>query len=147
MEQWEVQRCAGVCAGTDRKLEPGEEYYAALIDRQTHFERQDYCREYWQQQQPEVFSYWITRIPLPNQKKKMFIDDDMLVNQKWPKFDEELAKEKQVELAVQINGKIKDRIVVSADSTEDEIKTQALASAKVSAAMAGKEPKKVIVLP
>jgi hypothetical protein len=80
MEQWEVQRCAGVCAGTDRKLEPGEEYYAALIDRQTHFERQDYCREYWQQQQPEVFSYWITRIPLPNQKKKLFVDDGVLIN-------------------------------------------------------------------
>ena len=43
-------------------------------------------------------------------------------------------------------GKIKDRIVVAADASEEEIKQKALASEKVMAAMAGKEPKKVIVI-
>lgn len=88
MEQWEIQRTAGVCAGTGRRLEPGEEYVAALLDRKTHFERVDYSREFWQANPPEVYSFWRTRIPLPAQKKKMFVDDGVLVN-----FFERLAGE------------------------------------------------------
>ena len=80
MEQWEVQRSNGQCEGTGKKLEPGEEYYAALVDNVSSFERYDYCLEYWQEQQPKVFSYWKTRMPLPNQKKKMFVDDSVLIN-------------------------------------------------------------------
>ena len=80
MEQWEIQRSEGLCKGTGRKMEPGEEYYAALVDNKTCFERIDFCLEYWQDQQPEVFSFWKTRMPLPNQKKKLFVDDSVLIN-------------------------------------------------------------------
>ena len=90
MEQWEVQRTEGVCAGTNRKLEPGEEYYAALIDKETFFERRDYSCDYWEQHQPEVFSFWKTKIPEPSQKKKLFVDDNVLVN-----LFERLAEEKE----------------------------------------------------
>ena len=69
-----------------------------------------------------------------------------LAYEPWPEYDAELVKEKEVELAVQVMGKIKDRIVVAADASEEEIKQKALASEKVMAAMAGKEPKKVIVI-
>ncbi len=71
---------------------------------------------------------------------------DTLAYESWPEYDSELVKEKEVELAVQVNGKIKDRIVVAADADEEQIKQQALANEKVAAAMAGKEPKKVIVI-
>ncbi len=71
---------------------------------------------------------------------------DSLAYEAWPEYDKELIKEKEIELAVQVKGKIKDRIVVSADSTEEQIKQQALASEKVIAAIAGKEPKKIIVI-
>jgi len=47
---------------------------------------------------------------------------------------------------VQVNGKIKDRIVVAAEADEEQIKQKALGSKKVIAAMAGKEPKKIIVV-
>jgi len=90
MEQWEIQRSEGVCAGTGKKMEPGQEYYAALIDQQTHFERRDYCCEYWQEQQPKVFSFWKTRMPSPTQKKNIFVDDSVLIN-----FFERLAEEKE----------------------------------------------------
>ena len=69
-----------------------------------------------------------------------------LAYEPWPKFDVELTKEKQVEIAVQVLGKIKDKIVVSADATEAEIEKAALASEKIQAALAGKTPKKVIVI-
>jgi leucyl-tRNA synthetase len=64
----------------------------------------------------------------------------------WPKFDVELTKEKEVEIAVQVLGKIKDKIVVSAEATEAEMEKLALSSEKVQAALSGKTPKKVIVI-
>ena len=71
---------------------------------------------------------------------------ESLAYEPWPKYDKELIKEKEIELAVQVNGKIKDRIVVAADADEEQIKQKALASEKVKKAMAGKEPKKIIVI-
>jgi len=71
---------------------------------------------------------------------------ESLAYESWPKYDKELIKEKQVELAVQVKGKIKDRIVVSADADEEQIKQKALSRDKVIAAMAGKEAKKIIVI-
>jgi leucyl-tRNA synthetase len=65
--------------------------------------------------------------------------------QKWPEVDEAAAKEDTIELPVQINGKVRDHIIVAADASEEEIKSTALASAAVQKYLAGKEPKKVIV--
>ncbi len=64
----------------------------------------------------------------------------------WPKYDEQLAKEKEIELAVQVNGRIKDRIVVPADADEQVIRDKALSNGRVATALAGKQPKKVIVI-
>ncbi|MGD9110101.1 MAG: class I tRNA ligase family protein, partial [Phycisphaerales bacterium] len=69
-----------------------------------------------------------------------------LAYESWPEYDKTLIKEKEVELAVQVNGKIKDRIVVLADSDEQYIKERALSNEKVTAALGGKEPKKVVVI-
>ena len=67
-----------------------------------------------------------------------------LAYEPWPGYDEELVKEKEVELPVQVNGKIRDRIIVPADSSCEYVQTQALLSASVRAALDGKEPKNVI---
>jgi leucyl-tRNA synthetase len=69
-----------------------------------------------------------------------------LAYESWPAYDRQLVKEKELELAVQVNGKIKDRIVVSAEADEEQIKQRALSSEKVIAALAGKEPGKIIVV-
>ena len=71
---------------------------------------------------------------------------ESLVYESWPKYDKELIKEKEIELAVQVNGKIKDRIVVFADADEEQIKQKALSSEKVIKVMAGKKAKKIIVI-
>ncbi|MDT8303139.1 MAG: leucine--tRNA ligase, partial [Sedimentisphaerales bacterium] len=71
---------------------------------------------------------------------------DSLAYEQWPEYDKNLIKEKEIELAVQVRGKIKDRIVVSAEADEEQIKQKALASEKVVAALAGKQPKKIIVI-
>ena len=60
----------------------------------------------------------------------------------WPAFDPELAKADEVELAVQVNGKVKAKITVAADAAEDEVKAKAQEA--VSRAIEGKELKKVV---
>jgi leucyl-tRNA synthetase len=69
-----------------------------------------------------------------------------LAYESWPAYDRQLVKEKELELAVQVNGKIKDRIVVPAEADEEQIRQKALSSKKVIAAVAGKEPRKIIVV-
>jgi leucyl-tRNA synthetase len=67
--------------------------------------------------------------------------------QSWPVFDEELARVEEVMMVVQINGKVRDTIAVSAEITEDQMLAAALASAKIQAHIDGKEPSKVITRP
>ena len=69
-----------------------------------------------------------------------------LLRQPWPKYDPTLAKEDEVEMAVQVNGKIRARITVPADADETRIRDVALADPKVQAAIAGKEIVKVLVV-
>ena len=71
---------------------------------------------------------------------------DTLAYEPWPQYDPELIKEKQVELAVQVNGKVRARIVVAADADEEQIRRKALSSEKVAAAMGGREARKIIVI-
>jgi len=71
---------------------------------------------------------------------------ESLAHEPWPEFAEALTQEKEIELAVQVNGKIKERIVVAADADEAMIKARALDSEKVVEALAGRTPRKVIVI-
>ncbi len=67
--------------------------------------------------------------------------------QSWPVADEEAAAEDEITLIVQINGKLRDRIVVPVDISKEDAKAMALASDKVAKYLEGKEPRKVIVVP
>jgi leucyl-tRNA synthetase len=69
-----------------------------------------------------------------------------LLRAPWPKYDPELAKEEKVEIAVQVNGKIKARITVSADADDTTVSNAALADEKVQSAIAGKQVMKVLVV-
>ncbi|MBK9049463.1 MAG: leucine--tRNA ligase [Chloroflexi bacterium] len=66
--------------------------------------------------------------------------------QPWPTWDEEIAREEEMTVVVQVNGKVRDRFEMAADTAEEEIKAAALASEKVRAWFEGKEPRKVIVV-
>ncbi|MBE6464100.1 MAG: leucine--tRNA ligase [Eggerthellaceae bacterium] len=65
--------------------------------------------------------------------------------QAWPEFDPELAKADEVELAVQLNGKVKAKIMVATDEAEDAVKQTALDA--IAAQLEGKDVKKVVVVP
>jgi leucyl-tRNA synthetase len=68
-------------------------------------------------------------------------------NQAWPEYDPEKAKEEEITLVVQVNGKVRDRIVVPADIGEEQAKAIALGSEVVQRHLGDKEPRKVIVVP
>jgi leucyl-tRNA synthetase len=70
-----------------------------------------------------------------------------LLKAPWPKYDAALAAEDEIEIPVQVNGKLRGLVVVPAAATEDQIKQAALADGKVKAAIAGKQTVKVIVVP
>ena len=68
-------------------------------------------------------------------------------NQMWPSFDERLAEEDEVTVAVQVNGKLRDKLVVPAGISEEAVRTLALASERVRAHLDGRVVKKVIYVP
>ena len=68
-------------------------------------------------------------------------------NQGWPKWDEELAREEELTLIVQVNGKLRDRITVAASITEDEAKEKALGSQRIKSYIEGKQVVKVVYVP
>ena len=73
--------------------------------------------------------------------------DYSIHNQSWPKWDEELAKDEEITLVVQVNGKLRDRITVPASITEDVAKHLALESKRVKAYLEGKEISNIIYVP
>ena len=66
--------------------------------------------------------------------------------QPWPAWDEEIAREEQITLIVQVNGKVRDRIDVPAGTTDEQLKEMAMASQNVIRFLDGQEPRKVIVV-
>ena len=73
--------------------------------------------------------------------------DYSIHNQSWPRWDEKLAKDKEITLPVQINGKLRDRITVPASISEDKARQSALDSQRVKAYLEGKKIIKTIYVP
>jgi hypothetical protein len=92
MGEWEIDKPLGQCYGTNRTIEAGEEYVSTLIETEQGLERRDFCLDYWNSEKPEVFCYWKTKLPHPDQKKHVFVDDEMLMT-----FFERLEKETEQE--------------------------------------------------
>jgi len=73
---------------------------------------------------------------------------ESLAQSAWPKYDEALAKESNLSLVIQVNGKLRDTIEFSTNEiTEVDAKTAALNSLKIIKWLDGKEPKKIIYVP
>jgi hypothetical protein len=88
MSDWEINKPLGQCYGTGVKIEPGQEYFGALVKTEEGLQRRDFCADYWESEKPDVFCYWKTKLPHPDQKKQLFVDDQMLMA-----FFERLEKE------------------------------------------------------
>jgi leucyl-tRNA synthetase len=65
----------------------------------------------------------------------------------WPKYDEGYLLKEEVEVVVQVNGKVRSKITVGIHASEDDVKKTALADAKVQEWLKGAAPKKMILVP
>ena len=92
MDEWEIDKPLGQCSGSGKKIEYGEEYFAALVETEEGLKRRDFCADYWQEKSPDVFCYWKTTLAAPDKKKQIFVDDEMLMA-----FFERLAEETEQE--------------------------------------------------
>jgi hypothetical protein len=92
MDEWPISKSLGKCFGTSGQILPEEEYFAALVETEQGLQRRDFSSEYWNEKHPAVYCFWKTKMPLADQKKKVFVDDDMLMS-----FFERLSTETEQE--------------------------------------------------
>ncbi len=78
---------------------------------------------------------------------EMLGETSNLLKAPWPRYDAELAKEEEIEIPVQVSGKLRSRVTVPAGATEAFVIEKALADEKVQAAVAGKQIVKKIYVP
>jgi leucyl-tRNA synthetase len=65
----------------------------------------------------------------------------------WPAFDPVLAREEEIEVVVQVNGKVRARLSMAPDSAEDELRQAAATHPKIVPLLDGKQPRHVVVVP
>ncbi len=78
---------------------------------------------------------------------EMLGEKGTLLRARWPQYDPELAKEEEIEIPVQMNGKLRGRITVPADASQELVRERTLADEKVKTAIRGREIVKVIIVP
>ena len=69
-----------------------------------------------------------------------------LAQELWPTYDQDALKEDELTIVIQVNGKVRNRLQVSTDISDEALKELALADNRVAKFMDGKKPKKVIVV-
>ncbi|MEX2214963.1 MAG: hypothetical protein WD768_12585 [Phycisphaeraceae bacterium] len=92
---YDIARTTGHCAFTGRVLEPGEAYISTLVEVDPNetpakgdaaallgFRRVDVSMDAWKEghRPPKLFGHWKAIVPEPNQKRKLLVDDDVLMN-------------------------------------------------------------------
>jgi len=92
MADWQISKPLGQCYGTNQPFEVGQEYYAALVETDEGLERRDFSCAYWQEAKPPVYCFWKSRMPEEGGKKRLLVDDEMLMA-----FFDRLAEETETE--------------------------------------------------
>ncbi|HKS31069.1 MAG TPA: leucine--tRNA ligase [Chthoniobacterales bacterium] len=78
---------------------------------------------------------------------KFRVEPAQITEQPWPSYDEEMLVEAEVEIVVQINGKVRARLKVATDASEETLKATTLALPKIAETITGKEVRKVVIVP
>jgi leucyl-tRNA synthetase len=67
--------------------------------------------------------------------------------QAWPAYDPALTRDDEVEVVVQVNGKVRDRLLLPVDLPEIDARARVMAQPKIAEVIAGRAPRKVIYVP
>ncbi len=70
-----------------------------------------------------------------------------IIKENWPEWDRALIKEDEIEVVIQINGRVRSKIVVDANITEDELKKRAIENERIKEYTGNRNIKKIIVVP
>lgn len=81
------------------------------------------------------------------QKEFKDLPEGDLASQDWPEYNEEYLIEDEIEIVVQVNGKVRDKLTVSKDASKEELEALALKSEKAQVFIEGNTVRKVIVVP
>jgi leucyl-tRNA synthetase len=73
-------------------------------------------------------------------------EKECILKESWPVWDEEIAKEEEIELVIQINGKLRCKIMIPAGLDDDAVKEKAFSDPKVHELLKGKTLKKIVVV-
>jgi hypothetical protein len=76
--EYQIQPNTRRCAVSGRELQPGERYFAVLIEEGAQFVRRDYSAEAWPGPPEGAVSFWAGRVPPTDEKAKPQFDDDLL---------------------------------------------------------------------
>jgi len=70
----------GTCVATGRAFQEGEEFYTVLFEDGDSFRRADYSLDAWQGPPEGSFCHFKSRVPIREKKRKLLVDDELLVN-------------------------------------------------------------------
>lgn len=79
-QQWQIESATGHCSVTGRALAEGEEFYAVLFEDGESFRRADYSLDAWEGPPEGAFSYFKSRVPVKEKRKRLLVDDEVLIN-------------------------------------------------------------------
>lgn len=79
-QDWQVGHSTGRCSVTNRELNEGEEFYAVLFEDGDSFRRVDYSLEGWSGPPEASYCHFKTRVPIREKKKRLLVDDEVLMN-------------------------------------------------------------------
>ncbi|MFW6146330.1 MAG: hypothetical protein ACOC7R_03255 [Planctomycetota bacterium] len=83
-KEYNIARSAGHCARCEKALEPNETFMATVVEAAGGLVRRDWCLACWDDPDRgdvgELFGQWRAVVPEPTAKKRLFVDDDVLVH-------------------------------------------------------------------
>jgi hypothetical protein len=79
VDHWKIEKGPGRCVKSNVEIREGDPYYAVLFEDGESFRREDYAIDAWQGQPEGAYCFFKTKMPIKEKKKKLLIDDDMLV--------------------------------------------------------------------
>jgi leucyl-tRNA synthetase len=74
-------------------------------------------------------------------------NEDSVSSVAWPQFDAELAREEEIEIVIQVNGKVRSKFSAPLEISREEMESRALADERVAALIGERTVRKVIVVP
>jgi hypothetical protein len=80
MTPYAIQGPARQCTASGRALQPGEQFYSALLDEDGRFVRKDYAADAWPGPPPGAIAHWAGRIPASGPAKRPTFNDELLAD-------------------------------------------------------------------